>query len=88
MSAFGARDPSKIRVVSFNILAVAYARTQLATQIMWRPAWASILCARYPYCPSQILDYAYRQPLIGRELHRLDGDIVLLQDTRVDLARD
>ncbi|CAJ1366828.1 unnamed protein product [Effrenium voratum] len=54
--------------VSFNILAVPYARTQLATQIM------------YPYCPSQILDYSYRQPLIGREVHRLDGDIVLLQE--------
>jgi len=68
VKAFGSRDPSKIRVVSFNILAVPYARTQLATQIM------------YPYCPSQVLDYAYRQPLIGREIHRLDGDIVLLQE--------
>lgn len=68
VKAFGPRDPSKIRVVSFNILAVPYARTQLATQIM------------YPYCPSPVLDYAYRQPLIGREVHRLDGDIVLLQE--------
>ncbi|CAE7560346.1 Pde12 [Symbiodinium sp. CCMP2592] len=70
VQAFGKRaaNPSTIRVVSFNILAVPYARTQLATQIM------------YPYCPSQILDYAYRQPLLGREIQRLDGDIVFLQE--------
>eukprot|EP00438_Fugacium_kawagutii_P032858 Skav216117 [mRNA] locus=scaffold1946:174187:184630:+ [translate_table: standard] len=64
VKAFGPRDPSKIRVVSFNILAVPYARTQLATQIM------------YPYCPSQVLDYAYRQPLIGDSMESFSPELV------------
>jgi len=34
----------------------------------------------YPYCPSQILDYAYRQPLLGREIQRLEGDVIFLQE--------
>jgi 2',5'-phosphodiesterase len=58
----------RIRVVSFNILAAPYARTKTATGDM------------YPYCPAHALDYVYRQPLVGRELARLDADIVCLQE--------
>lgn len=68
LEALGARDDSNIRVVSYNILAVPYARTQLATQMM------------YPYCPPHALDFAYRQPLLGREIRRLDGDLIFLQE--------
>mmetsp|Transcript_4051 Transcript_4051/g.9590 ORF Transcript_4051/g.9590 Transcript_4051/m.9590 type:complete len:623 (+) Transcript_4051:91-1959(+) len=69
LKAFGPRRGGKsIRTVTFNILAVCYARTQMATRDL------------YPYCPPPMLDITYRQPLIGRELYRLDGDVVLLQE--------
>jgi len=74
LEAFGDRgQPSvegshRIRVVSFNILAAPYARTISATRDM------------YPYCPAHALDFAYRQPLCGRELAKLDADVVCLQE--------
>lgn len=73
LTAFGARPspearPSTFRVVSFNMLAATYAKTSKATNEM------------YPYCPPEALDFEYRQPLIGRELSRLDGDLVCLQE--------
>merc|ERR1719183_2847288 len=58
----------RFRVVSFNILAAPYARTVSATRDM------------YPYCPAHALDFAYRQPLLGRELAKLDADVVCLQE--------
>lgn len=68
LDAFGPATLGRVRVVSYNILAQAYARTQTATRDM------------YPYCPASVLDYSYRQPLLGRELKRLDGDVVFLQE--------
>eukprot|EP00927_Polykrikos_kofoidii_P026724 TRINITY_DN23755_c0_g1_i1.p1 TRINITY_DN23755_c0_g1~~TRINITY_DN23755_c0_g1_i1.p1 ORF type:complete len:656 (-),score=113.63 TRINITY_DN23755_c0_g1_i1:135-2102(-) len=61
-------DGHVFRIVCFNILAAPYARSTSATRDM------------YPYCPASALDFQYRQPLLGRELHRLDGDIVCLQE--------
>lgn len=63
-----ARTPRGLRVVCFNMLAPPYARTSVATRMM------------YPYCPPAALDFAYRQPLLGRELRRIDGDILMLQE--------
>lgn len=68
LRAFGPRRPAELRVVCYNILAAYYSQTQVATRSM------------YPYCPPTALDFAYRQPLIGRELARLDADIVFLQE--------
>lgn len=69
LERLGSRPGGRVvRVVCYNILAVCYARTQAAVKDM------------YPYCPGQALDMAYRQPLIGREVARLDGDLVLLQE--------
>lgn len=68
LTAFGPRRSSEVRVVCWNTLAAVYSRSQVATKDM------------YPYCPPHALDFAYRQPLIGRELERLDGDLVFLQE--------
>eukprot|EP00929_Paragymnodinium_shiwhaense_P000652 TRINITY_DN100899_c0_g1_i1.p1 TRINITY_DN100899_c0_g1~~TRINITY_DN100899_c0_g1_i1.p1 ORF type:complete len:623 (-),score=116.79 TRINITY_DN100899_c0_g1_i1:220-2088(-) len=57
-----------VRVATFNILAAPYAKTQTASREM------------YPYCAPGFLDFEYRQPLLGRELQRLDADIVCLQE--------
>lgn len=63
----GAGKERGLRVVSWNMLAPPYARTVYARAV-------------YPYCPPASLDFAYRQPLLGRELARLDGDVVMLQE--------
>jgi len=73
IEAFGGRASDEggrhhIRAVSFNTLAAPYARTISATRDM------------YPYCPATALDFAYRQPLLGRELARLDADVICLQE--------
>lgn len=75
LKSFGARrcsiEASKdvfIRVMSFNTLAAPYARTISATRDM------------YPYCPAQALDFVYRQPLLGREIARIDADLICLQE--------
>mmetsp|Transcript_21320 Transcript_21320/g.47114 ORF Transcript_21320/g.47114 Transcript_21320/m.47114 type:complete len:619 (+) Transcript_21320:81-1937(+) len=67
---FGERQGAGIRVVCYNILAPPYAASQTAKRDM------------YPYCPEHALDFAYRQPLLGRELRRLSGDLVFLQEVQ------
>lgn len=70
LASFGSRVDSerRFRVVCYNILAAQYAKTQTACREM------------YPYCPPSALDFSYRQPVLGRELARLDADIVCLQE--------
>eukprot|EP00419_Tripos_fusus_P012655 CAMPEP_0172666488 /NCGR_PEP_ID=MMETSP1074-20121228/7826_1 /TAXON_ID=2916 /ORGANISM="Ceratium fusus, Strain PA161109" /LENGTH=624 /DNA_ID=CAMNT_0013482865 /DNA_START=17 /DNA_END=1891 /DNA_ORIENTATION=+ len=68
LGTFGPRIPPELRVVTFNILAAFYSKTQVAAKSM------------YPYCPPSALDFAYRQPLIGRELRRINGDVICLQE--------
>lgn len=70
-----ARDERRVRIVSWNMLAPPYARTSAATRRM------------YPYCTPGILDFTYRQPLLGRELARLDGDVVMLQEVTFSTYR-
>lgn len=45
-----------IRIVSYNILAAQYLKTEEAKTIM------------YPYCPVEVLQSNYRNPLILQEL--------------------
>jgi len=66
--AFGARPAGAIRVLTYNILAPVYARSQLAVKDL------------FPYCPPECLDYGYRQPLIGREILSINADLIFLQE--------
>lgn len=77
ITEFGSRSDhnQSMRVVCFNILASVYARTALAINEM------------YPYCSAAALDEAYRQPLVGREIAALDGDIILLQEVMAPMFR-
>jgi len=59
---------TSLRVVSYNMLAPPYANSLTAKRDL------------FPYCPPWALDFTYRQPLLGRELLRLDADIVFLQE--------
>jgi hypothetical protein len=62
------QDSSAFRVASFNILAPEYARTAEAQYNFFR------------YCPSHILNFSYRLPLIIKELLSLECDIIGLQE--------
>ncbi|XP_048110854.1 2',5'-phosphodiesterase 12 [Alosa alosa] len=61
-------DNSKLRVVSYNILADIYAQTDLSKTVL------------YPYCPPYALGIDYRQSLIKKELMGYNADIICLQE--------
>ncbi|KAG8128153.1 hypothetical protein E2320_015011 [Naja naja] len=57
-----------IRVVSYNILADIYARTELSRTVL------------YPYCAPYSLELDYRQNLLKKELAGYNADIICLQE--------
>ncbi|XP_038668761.1 2',5'-phosphodiesterase 12 [Scyliorhinus canicula] len=57
-----------LRVVSYNILADAYAQTEFSRTNL------------YPYCPPYALEVDYRQNLIKKELGGYNADIICLQE--------
>ncbi|XP_053992307.1 uncharacterized protein LOC128883703 [Hylaeus volcanicus] len=67
-SKYPVQDSNAFRIASFNILAPEYARTAEAQFNFFR------------YCPSHILNFSYRLPLINKELLTLECDIIGLQE--------
>eukprot|EP01006_Ploeotia_vitrea_P066507 TRINITY_DN95108_c0_g1_i1.p1 TRINITY_DN95108_c0_g1~~TRINITY_DN95108_c0_g1_i1.p1 ORF type:complete len:601 (+),score=60.99 TRINITY_DN95108_c0_g1_i1:142-1803(+) len=63
-----AKPPNTFRVLSYNILAEAYAKTDHALKVL------------YPYCDVKFLELSYRQVLLRREIGGWDADIVALQE--------
>ncbi|XP_001511095.2 2',5'-phosphodiesterase 12 [Ornithorhynchus anatinus] len=57
-----------IRTVSYNILADAYAQTELSRTVL------------YPYCAPYALELDYRQNLIQKELTGYSADLICLQE--------
>ncbi|KAK9406179.1 2-phosphodiesterase 12 [Crotalus adamanteus] len=60
--------PGLIRMVSYNILADIYARTELSRTVL------------YPYCAPYSLELDYRQNLLKKELAGYNADIICLQE--------
>ncbi|VDQ14243.1 unnamed protein product [Trichobilharzia regenti] len=61
-------DSQRLRVVSYNILAEVYARSDLARN------------ALFQHCPENFICSAYRLPLILHELYSYQSDIICLQE--------
>ena len=59
---------SRLRVVSYNILADGYASSTGARETI------------YPYCPQDYIDHDYRRPLLFREILGYHADLILLQE--------
>ncbi|XP_007425296.1 2',5'-phosphodiesterase 12 [Python bivittatus] len=60
--------PGLIRMVTYNILADIYARTELSRTVL------------YPYCAPYSLELDYRQNLLKKELAGYSADIICLQE--------
>eukprot|EP00058_Branchiostoma_floridae_P019969 XP_002605459.1 hypothetical protein BRAFLDRAFT_212438 [Branchiostoma floridae] len=64
------------RVVSYNILADVYAKTELSLTVL------------YPYCPPYALELDYRRQLLLKELVGYNADLLVLQETGKSLFND
>ncbi|CAH1249725.1 PDE12 [Branchiostoma lanceolatum] len=64
------------RVVSYNILADVYAKTELSLTVL------------YPYCPPYALELDYRRQLLLKELVGYNADLLVLQETGKSLYND
>ncbi|XP_078700338.1 2',5'-phosphodiesterase 12-like [Branchiostoma floridae x Branchiostoma belcheri] len=64
------------RVVSYNILADVYAKTELSLTVL------------YPYCPPYALELDYRRQLLLKELVGYNADLLVLQETGKTLFTD
>jgi len=62
------KDPNKLRILSYNILADIYASEPYSRNVL------------YPYCKPEALEIAYRQCLLGKELPSYNADILCLQE--------
>lgn len=61
-------DTKALRIVSYNILADAYAKDEFALKML------------YPYCPPYALSIQYRQQLLLKELIGYNADVICLQE--------
>ncbi|KAK7899434.1 hypothetical protein WMY93_020287 [Mugilogobius chulae] len=66
----------ELRVVSYNILADAYAQTELSKMVL------------YPYCAPYALELDYRINLIRKELSGYNADLICLQEVDKGVFED
>nr|XP_003217760.3 PREDICTED: LOW QUALITY PROTEIN: 2',5'-phosphodiesterase 12 [Anolis carolinensis] len=60
--------PASLRAVSYNVLADAYAQSELSRTVL------------YPYCAPYALEMDYRQSLLQKELLGYNADLLCLQE--------
>ena len=66
-------DPSKLRVVSYNVLHDSYANSKSGQSLI------------YPFCTKEVLSLSYRRSRVAQELAAFDADIVCLQEVGRDV---
>ncbi|VDN26726.1 unnamed protein product [Gongylonema pulchrum] len=62
-------DNGSIRLMSYNVLADLYLDLKLRQEDLY-----------FPYCPKEYQDYAYRYPLLLKEIPGYNADIIFLQE--------
>jgi len=66
-------DPTKLRVVSYNVLHDSYANSKSGQSLI------------YPFCTKEVLSLTYRRSRVAQEIAAFDADLVCLQEVGRDV---